>query len=84
MNALSRRCVAVASIVTLIPFGHAMSGGLRTQLGEVVIENLQVGQRYNLKDLANLKLIVGNTSDYALQLQMDVLVPSPGELKQEA
>jgi len=62
----------------------AEAGGLRTQLGEVVIENLQIGQTYNLKELANLRLIVTNTSDYSVDLRMDILLPDSSELRQGA
>jgi hypothetical protein len=57
------------------------AGGLSTQLGEAVIENLQIGQTYNLRQLANLRLIVNNTSDYSVDLKMDVLYPDSSELK---
>lgn len=63
-----------------MPF-KAKAGGLSTQLGEVVVENLKVGQTYNLKDLANLSLIVTNTSDYKVNLKMEVLIPEPSELR---
>jgi len=57
------------------------AGGLSTQLGEAVIENLQIGQTYNLTQLANLSLIVTNTSDFAVDLKMDVVYPDSSELK---
>lgn len=85
MSRMSIACAVAPAVIALaIPFEATVAGGLRTQLGEVVIENLQVGQTYNLKDLANLSLIVTNTSDFTLDLKMDVLVPSDGELKLEA
>lgn len=61
-----------------------VAGGLHTQLGEVVIENLQIGQTYNLRELANLQLIVTNTSEYPVDLQMNTLVPDSGELRHGA
>jgi len=57
------------------------AGGLSTQLGEVNIENLQVGQSYNLKQLANLSLVVTNTSDFSVDLVMEVQPPDSSELK---
>ncbi len=60
------------------------AGGLSTQLGEVVIENLQIGQTYNLRHLANLSLSVTNTSDYDVDLRMDVQLPDSSELKKGA
>jgi hypothetical protein len=69
------------SLLAFVVCNVAEAGGLSTQLGEVVIENLQVGQTYNLKQLANLRLIVTNTSDYGVDLRMDVLLPDSGELR---
>jgi len=60
------------------------ASGLKTGLGEVVIENLQIGQTYNLTKLANLKLVVTNTSYNTVDLQMDVLLPDLNQLRQEA
>ncbi|UCG61615.1 MAG: hypothetical protein JSV52_15105 [Candidatus Zixiibacteriota bacterium] len=73
------------SILLLLFFASSAStGGLRTQLGEVVVENLQIGQSYSLRDLANLSLRVINTSDYSVELRMDLLAPGEAELKHEA
>lgn len=71
-------------MLLLLYMSAAAAGGLRTQLGEVVVENLQVGQDYNLKDLANLNLRVTNTSEYRVVLRMDVLAPGEVELKHES
>ncbi len=62
----------------------SFAGGLSTPLGEVVIENLQLGQSYNLTQLAGLKLLVTNTSEEAVNLQVDIMSPGEGELKYEA
>jgi hypothetical protein len=67
-----------------IASNKARAGGLSTQLGEVVIENLQIGQTYNLRQLANLSLTVTNTSDYGVDLRMDILLPDGSELKHGA
>ena len=71
----------LALLATVTTPRAPQAGGLRTQLGEVAIENLQVGQTYNLKQLANLSLIVTNTSDVPVNLVMEVLRPDSGELK---
>lgn len=62
----------------------AQAGGLSTHIGEAVIENLQIGQTYNLADLANLHMIVTNTGDLPVDLRMDVLYPRDTQLKLEA
>lgn len=82
----TKRVPIAALIVGILAVstGTALAGGLSTQLGEVVIENLQIGQTYNLHDLANLDLSVRNNGDYEIDLVMDPLVPAPGELKQGA
>ncbi len=71
-------------LLLLVCVSAAGAGGLRTQLGEVVIENLQIGQIYNLADLVNLTLRVTNTAEYAVGLRMDLLIPDDVELKHEA
>jgi hypothetical protein len=62
----------------------ALAGGLSTQIGEAVIENLQIGQTYNLADLANLYLIVTNSGDAPVDLRMDVQYPDSGQLRLDA
>lgn len=71
-------------IVLLLGASRADAGGLRTHLGEVVVENLQVGQTYTLADLANLSLRVTNTGEYRVNLKMEVLSPDEAELRHGA
>ena len=83
LNTMRRSILPVAIALMMLP-GLLSAGGLSTNVGEVVIENLQVGQKYNLNDLANLRLSVYNTSDQTVNLQMDVLSPDQSELRLEA
>ena len=69
------------SILMLFATTALQAGGLSTGLGEVVVENLQVGQTYSLKELANLRLFVTNNSDDSVALKMDILSPDSSELK---
>ncbi len=81
------RCFLFAGYMIVIALAmpyELKAGGLSTQLGEAVIENLQIGQTYNLAELANLRLIVTNTSDFAVDLRMDILMPQSSELRQGA
>ncbi len=73
--------IALAITVLVMTPGFLLAGGLSTQFGEVVIENLQIGQTYNLRELANLQLIVTNTGESPVDLQMDVIIPDSGDLK---
>jgi hypothetical protein len=74
---------AITWVFILILFGAIalQAAGLSTGLGEVVVENLQVGQTYSLKELANLRLFVTNNSDDSVALKMDILSPDSSELK---
>ncbi len=49
----------------------ARAGGLRTPLGEVVIRNLKIGQKYSLFKLLNLPLRVVNTGDEEVDLKIE-------------
>lgn len=83
MKRIGRVCLPGILAVALL-VGPGAEAGLRTQVGEAVIENLQIGQVYSLKDLANLNLIVMNTAEEEVDLRMDVLPPEPGELRLNA
>ena len=48
--------IGLVMVVVAVMPNNLVAGGLQTQLGEVVIENLLIGQTYNLKELANLQL----------------------------
>ena len=68
-------------VLTLVAAPPLQAGGLSTGLGEVVVENLQVGQTYSLKQLANLRLGITNNCDDSVALKMDILSPDSSELK---
>lgn len=76
--------LALAMAVIALTSMPLAAGGLSTQLGEVVIQNLQISQSYNLRELANLQLIVTNTGKESVNLRMDILKPEERELRQEA
>lgn len=76
--------LALAMAVIALTSTPLAAGGLSTQLGEVVIQNLQISQSYNLRELANLQLIVTNTGKESVHLRMDILKPEERELRQEA
>jgi hypothetical protein len=82
-----KRIGRVSNLTVIAAMLCGVSGaeaGLRTQVGEAVIENLQIGQAYSLKDLANLNLIVMNTGEEEVDLQMTVLPPEVVELRLNA
>jgi hypothetical protein len=60
------------------------AGGLSTNLGEVVIEGLETGESYSLKELANIPLSVVNRGDDTVTVRIHVLIPDSVELKHGA
>ena len=73
---------AVLATAFTVMMPHSLiAGGLSTQLGEVVVANLQIGQTYNLMELANLQMAVTNTGADVVNLKMDVLQPETEELR---
>ncbi len=77
----------LAAFLLLGAFGLAPStwaGGLRCSVGEVVIENLKIGQNYSLESLANLPLSVTNTGQQSITVRVEPLVPDASECRQGA
>ena len=75
--------VLVLAFTVMMP-NYSKAGGLSTQIGEVVVTNLQIGQSYNLKEIANLRMTATNTGADVVNLKMDVLRPESRELRQGA
>jgi len=59
-----------------------LGAGLSTKFGEVRLSNLKIGQTYGMRELVNFPLQVVNTSDFAVELKIDVLVPKSSEAKE--
>jgi hypothetical protein len=76
--------VALALLSAAILAPPALAGGLRCSVGEVVIENLRIGHTYSLETLAKLPLSITNTSDHAVRVSIEPMVPSESELRQGA
>jgi hypothetical protein len=75
---------AVLTLTVLTLPQPALAGGLKCSIGEVVIENLKIGQKYSLKTLANLPLTLTNTSDHPVRVAIDAMIPDASELRQGA
>lgn len=61
------------------PWANAL--GIRTKFGLVVVENLQPGQTYNLRELTGLPLSVVNAADKQVTIKMDLQKPDPEQEK---
>lgn len=58
------------------------AAGLSTAFGEVLVENLKIGQSYNLRELVNLPLRIVNSSEFPMNIQMETNIPRDHELKE--
>ncbi len=52
------------------------AGGIRTDFGDVLIENVGIGKTYNLRDIAGRPMKVTNIGAGTINLVMDVMVPT--------
>lgn len=76
------RRAAAAAVLAASAVAPAWGIGLRTQFGEIRVRNLSIGGTYSLHKLLNMPLSVTNTSDDAVDLRMDVLLPQPQSLRE--
>lgn len=60
----------------------AQAGGLAVSPGEVLIENLRIGQSYNMTREKGIPVSVTNTSSSPIELKIEALVPTPGEKRE--
>jgi hypothetical protein len=59
------------------------TAGLSTSFGKILIENLQIGETYNTKDLINLPLKIKNTSNITLTLKVEPAYPGKNQLEMD-
>ncbi|MBU0479258.1 DUF1735 domain-containing protein [bacterium] len=60
----------------------ASAGGLSTTFGEVLVEDLRIGEAYSMEKEAKVPLIITNTSNQEVKLKIEVLTPQESELKE--
>jgi len=75
---------ALLFLAASLPAQPVFGGGLRCSVGEVVINNLKIGQTYSLKKLVNLPLTITNTANQSVVVRVEPQVPASSELKQGA
>lgn len=68
--------------ISLCLVESASAGGLGTTFGEVLVEDLPIGEAYSMEKEANLPLVIHNTSEQKVDLKIEVLSPQEGELKE--
>jgi hypothetical protein len=79
---ITKTVVGAAVLMTMT--SHAWcKAGLATRFGDVFVENLDIGQSYNTRELASLPLKVTNTGDDTIDLIIDVQKPEPKYIKED-
>jgi hypothetical protein len=76
------RKVAFVLVCSFAMISSAHGSGLRTTFVRVALENLQVGNTYNIREMANLPLAVYNTGDQAVDLAVEATIPIKGEFRE--
>lgn len=73
--------VLTLSVHAVPPHADEESGGLRTEFGEVRLQNLAIGKTYSVSRMAAAPLVIRNTGEETLQVHLEVVVPSRHELR---
>jgi hypothetical protein len=82
---MARRLATLAALAAVLFFPSGLvAGGLSTNLGEVLIQNLGTGDAYCLKKLANVTLSIVNRGEDTALVMADPIVPDSVELRQNA
>ncbi len=76
--------LALILLLALFLPAEVTAGGLSTNLGEVVIEGLEIGEKYSLRNLANIPLSVVNRGSDTVTVKVHPLVPDSVELRKGA
>ncbi len=82
---MSQRWIPAVAVAAALLFpSSAPAGGLSTNLGEVLVQNLGTGGTYCLKELANVTLSVVNRGDDTVFVRATPELPDTSELRQNA
>lgn len=77
MIRLEKTLLAAAAVLA---WGHpSLWAGLRTPMGEVVLDNIPIGEEINLREISNIPYKVVNTGNSPIRLQLGVSGRDPGE-----
>lgn len=79
---LVSRLALILLILVFIPKIAFAEAGLSTSWGEVILRNVSIGQTYKTTQLLNLPLRVTNTGDMEIEVQVEIIAPTEGNLKE--
>jgi hypothetical protein len=71
--------ILIGAFLLASPAAHA--GSLTSTFSEVLIQNLQPGQKYSLQEVANFPYNIKNIGGDDIQIKMEVIPPSPNVLR---
>lgn len=77
---MKNRLILSIVIVFLFP-AIVFAGGLSSNWGEVIIDNIQPGKTYELNNFLNTRFKITNNFDSNVNLKIEILIPQPEELK---
>lgn len=72
----------IAVLCSLAPSGWLQAKiGLSTRFGDAVIEKLELGRSYNIRELRGIPYTVSNVGDDQVEIRLEVRVPKTKELQ---
>jgi hypothetical protein len=77
---MRRFLFALTFVLAVVSYTSA--AGIRTTFVKVTLDNLRIGNEYNIREMANLPLAVYNTGDQAIDLKVEPTVPLLDELRE--
>lgn len=69
------------SLIGIFLYDILLGLGIGTEFNNIVIENLQIGEKYNLSQLCDLPVRVQNLSDRKAKIKIQPVVPTQESLK---
>jgi hypothetical protein len=78
-----KKSLYVGLIACLTSSGVQADVGLGTQFADAVLEGLEPGGTYNLRELRGIPYSVSNIGNAEVQVQIEVVPPKPKEIKDE-
>ena len=76
-----QKCL-IALLLMEMTAASVFAAGLSTRFGEVTVQNLCIGARHSMKEVAKLPLVIFNSSDSVIELEIDPMLPRESELKE--
>jgi len=73
--------IHLIAVMAVYLAGAASAASISSTFSEILVENLQPGQRYSLAQIANLPYNIKNSSDRDINIKIEVIKPKKGTLR---